>query len=157
MHVGTYQVVLVLHLLGAFMFVAGIVLTAGVFEVARRRPEPAEVALLLATTRLGVLLVALGTVLTGAFGLWLVHLGHWGYGSTWVSTSIALYAAALALGGLGGRRPKQARRRATRLAREGERADDELRALLDDPLSRAANYASLLMIVAVVVLMVLKP
>lgn len=157
MHVGSYQVVLVLHLLGAFTFVAGIVLAAGVFEVARRRPEPAEIALLLSATRLGVLLVAAGTVLTGVFGLWLVHLGHWGYGSTWVSASIALYAAALALGGLGGRRPKQARRRATRLAREGERADDELRALLDDPLSRAANYASLLMIVAVVVLMVLKP
>jgi hypothetical protein len=43
MHAGTYQVVLVGDLLGAFTFVAGIVLAALVFEVARRRPRPTEV------------------------------------------------------------------------------------------------------------------
>jgi len=35
--------------------------------------------------------------------------------------------------------------------------EHELRALLDDPVSRAENYASLVLIGAIVVLMVFKP
>ena len=75
----TYNVALVLHLLGAITFVAGIVVAGVAFEAARRRTQPAEIALLLSITRFGVLLVALGTLLIAAFGLWLVHLGSWGY------------------------------------------------------------------------------
>ena len=153
----TYNVALTLHLLGVLMFVAGIVLAGAAFEAARRRPQPAEVALLLAVTRIGVLLVALGTVLIGAFGLWLVHLGSWGYGSAWVDISIGLFVVALALGGLGGQRPKQARRLATRLAEEEASIDEELRSLLDDPVSRLENYGSLALILAILVLMVFKP
>ncbi len=153
----TYSVALVLHLLGAITFVAGIVVAGVAFEAARRRPHPAEIALLLSITRFGVLLVALGTLLIGAFGLWLVHLGSWGYGSGWVDTSIVLYLAALALGGLGGQRPKQARRLASDLAGQQAPVNGALRALLDDPLSRAANYGSLALILAIVVIMVFKP
>lgn len=61
------------------------------------------------------------------------------------------------LGGLGGQRPKQARKLATRLTREGGQADAELRALLDDPLSRTANYASAALLPAILALMVFKP
>jgi uncharacterized membrane protein len=153
----TYDAALTLHLLGALTFVAGIALAGVAFEAARRRPEPAEVALLLSITRLGVLLVAVGTVLIGAFGLWLVHLGRWGYGAAWVDASIGLFLAALLLGGLGGQRPKQARRLAARLAEQREPISGELRALLDDPISRLENYASLALVLAIVVLMVFKP
>lgn len=154
---GTYNVALVFHLLGALLFVAGIVLAGVAFETARRRTQPAEIALLLSMTRIGVLLVAAGALLLGVFGLWLVHLGNWGYGSGWVDTSIVLYIAALALGGVGGQRPKQARQLATELARQGAPVNDELRALLDDPVSRAENYGSLALILVIVVLMVFKP
>lgn len=153
----TYNLALVLHLLGAITLVAGIVVAGVAFEAARRRREPAEIALLLSITRIGVLLVALGTLLSAAFGLWLVHLGSWGYGSGWVDASIGLYVAALALGGLGGQRPKQARRLATDLADQRAAVTGELRTLLDDPVSRAANYGSLVLIVAIVVIMVFKP
>jgi uncharacterized membrane protein len=153
----TYNVALVLHLLGAITFVAGIVVAGVAFEAARRREEPSEIALLLSITRIGVLLVALGTLLIAVFGLWLVHLGSWGYRSGWIDTSIGLYLAALALGGLGGQRPKQARRLATDLAEQQMPVSDELRALLDDRISRAANYGSLSLIVAIVVIMVFKP
>ncbi len=145
------------HLLGALLFVAGIVLAGTAFQAARRRERPAEIALLLGLTRIGVLLVAVGGLLLPIFGLWLVHLGHVGYGSGWVDASIGLYVIALVLGGLGGRRPKQARQLATRLASEQAPVDDELRALLNDRLSRAENYASLLMVLAILVLMVFKP
>ncbi len=145
------------HLLGALLFVAGIVVAGVAFEAARRRESAAEVALLLGLTRIGVLLVAVGALLLLGFGLWLVHLGGFGYGDGWVDAAIALYVVALALGALGGQRPKQARKLAARLAEEGEPVSGELRALLDDPVSLAANYASAAAVLAILVLMVFKP
>jgi uncharacterized membrane protein len=135
------------HLLGALLFVAGIVLAGTAFEVARRRDRPAEIALLLGLTRIGVVLVGVGALLLLGFGLWLVHLEHVGYGAGWVDAAIALYVIALALGASGGRRPKQARRLATKLATEGS-TSAELRALLDDRPSLAANYASAAIVLA---------
>lgn len=145
------------HLLGALLFVAGIILAGTAFETARRRRRPAEIALLLGLARVAVPLVAVGGLLLPVFGLWLVHLGHFGYASGWVDAAIALYVVALVLGGLGGQRPKRARKLAGRLAERDAAISDELRALLDDPLSRAENYASLLVVLAIVVLMVFKP
>jgi uncharacterized membrane protein len=153
----TYNVALMLHLLGALAFVAGIVLAGTGFEVARRRQRPAEIALLLSLTRVGVLLVAVGTLLIAAFGLWLVHLGSWGYGSGWVDASIGMYIVALALGGLGGQRPKQARQLAAELAERDAPISHELRALLDDRVSLAENYGSLALILVIVAFTVFKP
>jgi uncharacterized membrane protein len=150
------DVALFFHLLGALLFVAGIILAGAAFEVARRRERPAEITLLLGLTRIGVVLVAVGGLLLPVFGLWLVHLGGFGYGSGWVDAAIALYLVALALGGLGGQRPKQARRLATQLAAEQTPVSVELRTLLDDPLSRAANYGSLVIVLVILVLMVFK-
>lgn len=151
------DVALFFHLLGAFLFVAGIVLAGAVFEAARRRERPTEIALLLGLTRFAVLLVAIGALLLGVFGLWLVHLGHFGYGSGWVDAAIVLYVIALALGGLGGQRPKQARKLAAVLAERNAPMSPELRGLLEDPISRAENYGSLLVVFVIVVLMVFKP
>ena len=77
------NVALFFHIVGALLFVAGIVLAGAAFEAARRREQPAEIVLLLGLARIGVLLVAVGGLLLGVFGLWLVHLGHFGYGSGW--------------------------------------------------------------------------
>jgi uncharacterized membrane protein len=150
------DVALFFHLLGALLFVAGIILAGAAFEVARRRERPAEITLLLGLTRIGVVLVAVGGLLLAVFGLWLVHLGGFGYGSGWVDAAIALYLVALALGGLGGQRPKQARRLATQLEAEQMPVSAELRTLLDDPLSRASNYGSLVIVLVILVLMVFK-
>jgi uncharacterized membrane protein len=78
-----YNVGFLFHILGVLLFVSGIVVAGVAFEAARRRQRSAEVALLLGLTRVGVVLVAVGGVLAGVFGLWLVHLGDWGYGSAW--------------------------------------------------------------------------
>jgi uncharacterized membrane protein len=150
------EVALFFHLLGVLLFVAGIVLAGAAFESARHRRAPGDIALLLGLTRIGVLLVAVGGLLLGAFGLWLVHLGGFGYGSSWVDASIGLFVAALAIGGVAGQRPKRARLLAPALARAGENVTEELRALLDDPISRAANYGSLAIVLAIVALMVFK-
>jgi uncharacterized membrane protein len=145
------------HLVGAFLFVSGSVVAGVAFEAARRRSEPAEIALLLGLARVGAALLGIGMVLILAFGLWLVHLGHWGYGAGWVDAAIALFVVAAVLGGLGGQAPKRARELAARLAAEGKPVDDELRRQLEDRDALAMNYGSGLLVVAILVLMVWKP
>ena len=145
------------HLIGVLLFVAGIVVAGLAFEAARRRESVEEIALLLGLTRAGVGLVAFGGMLLFVCGLWLVELADIGFGTGWIGAAIALFVVALVLGGLGGQAPKRARKLATLLAKEAEPANAELRALLDDPLSRLANYASSALIVVVLALMVFKP
>lgn len=151
------ELALFFHLLGALLFVSGIVLAGVAFEAARRRQRPAEIALLLGLTRIGVMLVGVGALLLLAFGVWLVQLEHLSYGAGWISTSIALYIAALGLGAVGGRRPKQARHLATKLAAESAATHPGLRSLLDDRFSLAVNYSSGMLVLAILVLMVFKP
>lgn len=151
------QLALFFHLLGALLFVAGIVLAGVAFEAARRKRRPADIALLLGLTRVGVALVGVGALLVLGFGLWLVHLDGFTYGTGWIDAAIALYVVSLTLGAIGGRRPKQARLLAARLAAEEQPASAELRTLLDDRLSLAINYASAVTVLAILVLMVFKP
>ena len=155
--VTSYTLALLGHIVGVLLFVSGIVLAGVPFEVARRRSDPAEIALILSLTRIGVLFVGAGTMMVLGFGLWLVDLGRFGYDAGWVQAALVLFLVALVLGGVGGRRPKQARRRAARLAAEHAAADGDLRRLLDDPLSRVVNYASAIDVLAVLCLMVFKP
>jgi len=151
------NVALFFHLLGAFSFVAGTIVAGVAFETARRREAPAEIALLLGLSRIGVLLVALGTLLVLGFGLWLVHLGDLSYGAGWIDAAIGLLLAVAVLGAIGGQRPKRARKLASRLASEGAPASAELRALLDDRAALAVNYLSALLLLVIIVLMVFKP
>jgi uncharacterized membrane protein len=149
---------LFLHLLGVLLFVSGVVVAGIPFEAARRREDAGEIALLLGLTRYGVALVGVGSLLLFACGLWLIGLeDDVGLGTGWVDAGIALFLLVAVLGSLGGHRPKQARMLATKLAESGEPASAELRALLEDPVSRAANYASAILILAILALMVFKP
>jgi uncharacterized membrane protein len=152
----TYNVALFFHLLGALLFFAGVVVAGITFELARRRALAADVAALLAASRLGAIVLGAGGLLVAVFGLWLVHLGRWGYGSGWVAWAIGLYVLVLVLGGAGGSRPRQARLLATSLGEQGAGVTPELRALLDDPAARALNYGSLAIVIAIVALMVFK-
>jgi uncharacterized membrane protein len=158
------EVALFVHLLGVLVFVAGVALAGVAFESARRRERPAEIALLLGLARVGAVFVMAGGLLLLAGGFWLVGLeDDVDFSTGWISAALTLFVLALLLGGLGGQRPKQARVLASRLAAaEGEsgRVDAdtaELRALLDDRLSRMANYASAALVVAILALMVFKP
>jgi uncharacterized membrane protein len=101
-------------------------------------------------------LVAVGALLTLGGGLWLADEVDQ-FGEAWLQVSVALFVLALVLGGLGGQRPKRARRLARRLAQDGDAADRELRRMLDDPLSLAANYASSALVLVILVLMVWQP
>lgn len=119
-----YNVVFFFHILGVLAFVSGFVLAGVAFESARRVQRPAEVATLLGLSRVGAALLGPGALVAGACGLWLVHLGKWHYSSFWVSCSIVLFVAAMALGGSGGSASQ-----AGAPARDatGSRARDDLR------------------------------
>jgi len=68
-----------------------------------------------------------------------------------------LFALAAFLGAIGGRRPKQARLYAERLARDGAPSDAQLRQLLDDRVALVLNYVSAVVMVVVLALMITKP
>ena len=153
----SYEFALLLHIAGVLSFASGIVLAGAGFEVARRRDDPAEIALALEVGRIGVPLVGAGSVAVLGFGLWLVDLGGFGYGDGWITAALSLFVVALLLGAAGGRRPKRARVLASQLAADKAPVNDELRALLRDPVSLAVNYLSALIVLAILALMVLKP
>jgi uncharacterized membrane protein len=148
---------LFLHLVSAFVFVAGTV-AAGILQLtALGRERPSEIALLLRTARVAVLFTVTGALGTLAFGLALVGHLDIGFGKAWVSASIALWVVAMALGGAGGRTARHARYLAERLAREGDQPSDELRALVAHRPSLLLSYAATAVIVAILVLMVWRP
>ena len=152
-----YDLAFFLHILGVLAFVSGVVVAGVAFESARRRERPGEVAMLLGLSRIGVLLVAFGTMFTGIFGLWLVSLGRWHYDSFWVLCSIVLFLTTLALGGIGGRRPRRARELAVQLASVDAPISDQLRVLLNDRGALAQNYAALLLVLTIIAVMCFKP
>ncbi len=124
-----FDLALCFHLLGAFSLASGTVVAGVGFEMARRRTSCTEIALLLGLARIGALLVVAGTLFAAGFGLWLVELGHFGYGTPWVDAAIGTLALVVVIGAVGGQRPKQARLLASRLAADGLPSSLELRAL----------------------------
>lgn len=155
--VSSYQVALLLHVVGAITFFAGLAVATVALVAARRRERPSEIALLLRLSPWGAAAVGVGFVLLIGFGFWLVDLSGHEFSEAWLSAALALFLAGAVLGGLGGRKPKQARLLATRLAAEGNEPSLELRQLLTDPISDLLNAVAFLASVAVLVLMVWQP
>jgi uncharacterized membrane protein len=155
--VSEYGWALFFHLLGV-AFLAGGMAVAGVgLGASWRRERPSEVALLLGTTRAGVLLVALGSVLVLVCGFWLIEVTSHGLDEGWLAGSLGLFVAGVVLGALGGRRPKQARLLAERLALEGDQPNAELRRRVRDRVALALNAVAALAMAAVLLLMIWQP
>jgi uncharacterized membrane protein len=146
------------HLLGALLFFGGAAVAAvGQLEALRRR-RPSEVALLLGTTRWGVLLVGLGALLTIVFGSLLVSHSHRvTFDAGWIQAAYGLWVASMVVGAIGGRPARKARELAERLAAEGDRPSPELDRAVRDPLSLVLSFASGAILLALVVDMVWKP
>ena len=152
-----YHWLLFFHLLGAFCFFAGAAV-AGTLQIgAMKREKPSEILTLLRLTRVGVLIVVVGAVLTIVFGVALAS--HLGYGLTpaWIRAALGLWIASIVLGALGGRTARHARYRAEELAAAGDRPDEELRALVRHRPSLLLSYASSVLLLAILVLMVWRP
>lgn len=101
--------------------------------------------------------MALGSVLVLTCGFWLVDVTGHGFDEGWLTGSFGLFLTGVVLGAVGGRRPKQARLLAERLAREDNEPSLELQRLLDDRLSAALNAAATIAMLGVLLLMVWRP
>ncbi len=153
----TYHWLLSLHVTGAFLLLGGSVSAAILNVLARRAKRPSETALLLKLIRVFVPVIGLGSLLTLVLGVWLVHHLGYSFGAFWIWAAIVLWIVGNALGGRGGRHQAQARRLAERLAEAGDTSNDELRAVLRDPVGTALSWGSGLAILLVLVLMIWKP
>jgi len=148
---------LFLHLLGAVSFFAGAAVAATLQLAAIRRERPSEIVVLLRLARVGVALVGVGALFTLVFGIALAeHLGY-GLSPAWIQAAITLWAASMALGALGGRTARHARHLAERLAAEGDAPSPELHALVSARAPLWSSYASSLLLLAVLALMVWQP
>jgi uncharacterized membrane protein len=148
---------LLIHVAGAFCVLAGALFAVILSRAAQRRDRPSEIALLLGLIRVSVLLIVLGMGVTLGFGLWLLSDTRYDLGDAWVGAALVLWIAALALGGIGGRRDRETRELAERRAADGDQASEELHARLRDPVSMALSYGSGLAVLAILVLMIWKP
>ena len=153
-----YHWLLVFHMTGVFLILGGAAF-GGILNVAAlRRERPSEIVVLFRFVRIAVRAISLGMVLTLVFGLWLVgDLDFVKWSNTWVILALILWVVANALGGAGGRREKETRKLAERLAAEGDGRSAELRARMRDRLTLALSWGSGIVVIAILALMIWKP
>ena len=151
------HVLLFFHLLGAVSFFAGAAVVGTLQLAAIRRERPSEVYALLRLAPVGAALVGLGALLTLVFGISLAQHEGFGFSPAWIQAALALWVAAMAVGGYGGRTARHARHLAQRLADEGDAPSPELHVLVAARLPLAASLASGVMLLAILALMVWQP
>ncbi len=155
---GKYEWLLFFHVTGAFLFLGGAVVAWVLGIAAARRERPSEIALLLGLTGTAAAAIGLGMMLTIVFGLWLVFdLEVYDLWDGWVIASLVMWALSGALGGAGGKRDKETRRLAERLAAEADVPSSELAARVRDPVALSLNIASSLLGFAILAVMIWKP
>jgi hypothetical protein len=139
--------------------VLGGAVMGGIFNVAAlRRERPSEIAVLMGLTRFAVKSITVGMVVALVFGLWLVaDVDFVGWGDAWVIIALILWFVANALGGIGGKREKQARELAEKLAAQGDQPSAELRAMQRDPVTLALSWGSGVVVLVILILMIWKP
>jgi hypothetical protein len=145
------------HLLGAFCFFAGGAVV-GVLQLAAIRQErPSQVHALLRLAPVGAALVGAGALLTLGFGIALAEHEGLGLSPVWIQAAFGLWVAAMVLGAFGGRTARHARHLAEKLAAEGDAPSPELRALISARGPLWASYASFVLLLVIVGLMVWQP
>jgi uncharacterized membrane protein len=156
--VGKYEWLMFFHVTGAFLLLGGVVVAWVLGFAALRRHTPSEIALLFRLTGVAAASIGLGMLLTLGFGIWLVvDLDEFEITEGWILAALIMWVVAGALGGRGGRRDKETRLYAERLAAEGDAPSAELDARVRDPVALAFNVGSSVLAFAILVLMIWKP
>jgi len=149
---------LFLPVTGAFLFLGGVVVAWVLGIAAALRKRPSEIALLLGLTGTAAAAIGLGLLLSIVFGLWLVFdLDQYDLWDGWVIAALVMWALSGALGGTAGRRDKETRLFAERLAAEADVPSNELVARVRDPVALSLNIASSLLGFAILAIMIWKP
>jgi uncharacterized membrane protein len=152
-----YDWLLLVHILGAFLFFSGSIVAGVLALAAMQRERPSEIALLLRLVRPAVIVVGVGSVVALGLGIWLAEYVGYGLGRGWVVAAIVLWAASGALAGPAGTTIRHTREFAERLAEDGDRPSEQLRLAVRNPRALAMNGIAFLLLIAILVLMVWKP
>jgi uncharacterized membrane protein len=98
-----YDWLLLVHILGAFLFLSGSIVAGVLALAAMQRERPSEIALLLRLVRPAVIVVGVGSLVALGLGIWLAEYVGYGLGRAWVVAAIVLWAASGALAGPAGK------------------------------------------------------
>jgi hypothetical protein len=157
--VSRYDWLLFLHMLSAFAVVAAVVLFSVVIVAGRQRDLPSEIARLFRISKVGDVLIGIGSVGVLVFGIWLA-IDVDGY-ELWDGWIIAAFVLWLAMGAVGSREGKvfnAARDRAFELVREGRDAPNpELHALVRSSQGLWLHVTAVVLVLAFLVDMIFKP
>ncbi len=127
-----YDWLLFLHVLSAFALVGALVLYTVVIATAWNKDVPGDVARLFRVSKVGDVLIAVGSIGVLVFGIWLaIDVDGYKVWDGWVIAALVLWFVMGALGSRTGKIYNAVRDRARALAREGDNAPNaELRALV---------------------------
>jgi len=145
------------HLLGVVCFFVGGVVVGWLQLSAIRQERPSRVYAYLRRAPFGAALVGVGALLTLGFGIGLAEHKGLGLSPAWIQASLGLWLAAMVLGAYGGRTARHARHLARKLAAKGDEPSPELRVLVSARGPLYASYASFVLLLGILVLMVWQP
>ena len=153
-----YDWLLFLHVLSAFVVVAGLVVAAVGLIAARRAERPSRIALLLAPARLAARLFDIGGLAILVFGIWLaIYVDGYELWDGWIAAAIVLWLVIAYAGTRAGAAMRTARTRASDLAATGDAPSAELTAAVRDRRATAHWLLASAALFVTLVLMIWKP
>jgi uncharacterized membrane protein len=153
----TYDWYLFGHLAGVFLLLAAAGLTTGTAIALPRQKRASTVVTLLEIMRWSEMAVtSAGAVLVVLFGSLLIDEAGYEFGDAWISTAYVLVVVALAVDH-GFLMPRARRSREVAAALGDAPVSDELRRMLNDPLTTAAGVGLDILFVVFLWLMIDKP
>ncbi len=154
-----YDWLLALHVLAAAALVAAEVMFSVMAVGARNRDVPSDVVRLFRPARLGDVLFAVGSIGTIVFGIWLaIEVDAYRVWDAWIIAALVLWAILMEVGRRTGKVFYAGRDWAKALVAEGRDAPSpELRDMLRSPTGLALQTASVVLVLALLVVMIYKP
>jgi uncharacterized membrane protein len=156
--VSLYDWLLFLHVTAAFALVASVVLLAIAVGAAARADRPSRAALALSLTGPSARLFDAGGFGVLFFGVWLAfEADSYALWDGWVVAALVLWVVAAFSGTMAGSAHRKARKLADRLAAQGDAPSDELSRSVRDGRALLLQGVAAAAVLAMLVLMILKP
>ena len=154
-----YDWLLFLHVASAFALVAALVLYTVLIAVVWNKDVPSDVARLFRISKVGDVLIAVGSIGVLVFGIWLaIEDDGYKVWDGWVIAALVLWFVMGALGSRTGKIYNAARDRARSLAREGNNAPNaELRTLVQDRRGLWFHTGGVIVVLLLLIDMIFKP
>jgi uncharacterized membrane protein len=154
----SYDIFLLLHLLGLVALAAGVGLTMFAGNNMGKAGTPADALRLVGMGKIGERVIIPGAVTLLVTGLILVHVAHYEFDQPWIIAAVVLWIASLTMGKLQGKHGEKVAAQALSEIESGFTAvSDDLRALLNNKAAQVRGQLLALSILAFLLLMVFRP